>query len=95
MQIIMEWYKVEKKDLPKANLFFLKKIKEELNKKCWNYNKSCGEYVYITTQEFSYCYDVMKYIQKRLSNKTWECKMIYYCKGDKGFFNYTFQMKKR
>lgn len=86
---------LEKNEIPKAILFFVKKIKEGLEKKCWNYDKALGECVYLVTQEFSYCYDVNKIIEKIFSNKNWECKMIYYSKGEKGFYYYTFQMRKK
>lgn len=91
----MKWYEYEKKDIPKASLFFIKTIKDELAKKCWTYDSHVGEYAYIATTKFSYSYDVIKLIEKRLSKGQWVCKMIYYCRGDKGFFNYTFQMRKR
>lgn len=86
---------MKKNEIPKATLFFAKKIKEELSKKCWNYDKFIGEYVYIVTQDFEYSFDVNKIIERCFSKKNWECKMIYYSKGEKGFFNYTFQMRKR
>jgi hypothetical protein len=93
--MMTKWYQMEKKDIPKANLFFIKKIKDELNKKCWSFDSVKGEYVYITTQDYAYCYDVVRLIEKHIANKIWVCKMIYYCKGEKGFYNYTFEMKKR
>ena len=93
--MMAKWYQMEKKDIPKANLFFIKKIKDELKKKCWSFDSMNGEYVCITTQDFSYCYDVIRLIEKYISDKKWVCKMICYRKGEKDFYNYTFEMKKR
>jgi hypothetical protein len=93
--MMAKWYQMEKKDIPKANLFFIKNIKNELKKKCWSFDNMRGECVHITTQDFSYCYDVVKLIEKHISDKKWICKMIYYCKSEKGFYNYTFEMKER
>lgn len=93
--MMVKWYQMEKKDIPKANLFFIKNIKNELKKKCWSFDNMRGECVHITTQDFSYCYDVVKLIEKHISDKKWICKMIYYCKSEKGFYNYTFEMKER
>lgn len=93
--MIAKWYQIKKKDIPKANLFFIKNIKDELKKKCWNFDNMRGECVHITTQDFSYCYDVVKLIEKHISDKKWICKMIYYCKSENGFYNYTFEMKER
>jgi hypothetical protein len=93
--MMAKWYQMEKRDIPKANLFFIKNIKDELKKKCWSFDNMRGECVYITTQDFSYCYDVVRLVEKHISDKRWICKMIYYCKSENGFYNYTFEMKKR
>lgn len=85
----------KEKTFPETSLFFLKKVKEELKKKCWNYNGVESEYVVIVTREYDYIFNVIKLIEKIYTKKGWTCKLTHFYRGTKEFKSFTFQFKKQ
>ncbi len=83
-------------DIMKMTLFFAKKINEKLQAKGWNRSLLKDDFVFINTNEFGYCWDSIRLLQKYLSDDKWECRMTHYVKAE-GLYSYTFsfRIKKR
>lgn len=76
-------------------LFILKEINEKLKAKGWSRCLQNNDFVFVKTDKFPYCWDVIKLIQKHLSDDKWECKMTHYVKtNDAYLYTWNFSIKK-
>lgn len=78
------------------NLYFLTEIHKKLKLKNWSRNGDTNCTVCLLTNKFPYCWDSIKLIQKRLSDKKWECKMTHFLRSSTdGSCSYTWEFKKK
>lgn len=81
---------------PSALLFFFKSIKERLDKQSfdWDDTDIVSTTVVVMTKDFmDYSYPTIKLVEKHLSKKGWECKMINYTRGVPSTYSWRFRKK--
>lgn len=77
--------------VPKASLFFLKKIKDKISDRIKDTKiSSMKEFpVVVMTEKYPYSYDVIRPIERNLSKNGKKCKMTRYLR-DANMYSYTF-----
>lgn len=86
---------MSKKEFANTMLFFLIAIKDRLNIKGWNRNESNNnEFALIKSDNISYSWNIIKLIEKSLSDNKWKCKLNKYYLND-NTYNYLWMMEKR
>lgn len=81
---------------PAALLFFFKSIQERLNKQSfdWDDKDIVSTTVVVLTKEFmDYSYPTIQLVEKHLSKKGWECKMVNYTRGIPATYSWRFRKK--
>lgn len=65
------------KEYPKANLWFLKNIKERLEAHGWDRNsfEMSDDIVVTISHDYPYCHDTVKLIERTFSDRNWEMKL--------------------
>lgn len=84
----------ENTNIIEMSIFLLKNINEKLKAKGWSRHLQKNDFVLINTNKYPYCWDVIKLIQKYLSDENWECKLTHYLSRD-NMYSYTFNLNRR